>query len=41
MHGTTYNDDVINKCPAACRQTDRASAALVKDLKQRGLLAGC
>jgi hypothetical protein len=38
MHGTTYNDDVINKCPAACRQTDRASAALIKDLKQRGLL---
>lgn len=38
MHGTNYNDDVINKCPQACRETDRASAALIKDLKQRGLL---
>lgn len=38
MHGTNYNEDVINKCPQACLQTDRGSAALVKDLKQRGLL---
>jgi uncharacterized protein (DUF1501 family) len=38
MHGINYNEDVINKCPAACRQTDRGSAALIKDLKQRGLL---
>jgi hypothetical protein len=38
MHGTNYNDDVINKCPQACRETDRGSAALIKDLKQRGLL---
>lgn len=38
MHGTNYNEDVLNKTPYACRQTDRASAALIKDLKQRGLL---
>ncbi len=38
MHGTNYNEDVINKAPEVCRQTDRGSAALVKDLKQRGLL---
>jgi uncharacterized protein (DUF1501 family) len=38
MHGTNYNEDVINKAPQACRQTDQGSAALVKDLKQRGLL---
>ena len=38
MHGGNYNDDVINKTPLCCRQTDQASAALIKDLKQRGLL---
>ena len=38
MHGNNYNEDVLNKCPFACRQTDRGSAALIKDLKQRGLL---
>lgn len=38
MHGNNYNEDVLNKCPFACRQTDQGSAALVKDLKQRGLL---
>jgi hypothetical protein len=38
MHGTGYNEDVINKAPLVCRQTDRGSAALIKDLKQRGLL---
>ena len=38
MHGGNYNDDVINKTPLCCRQTDQGSAALIKDLKQRGLL---
>jgi hypothetical protein len=38
MHGTSYTQDLINKAPLMCRQTDRASAALVADLKQRGLL---
>ncbi len=38
MHGVSYNEDVINKCPTTCRDTDRGSAALIKDLKQRGLL---
>lgn len=38
MHGINYNEDIINKGPLCCRETDRASAALIKDLKQRGLL---
>jgi hypothetical protein len=38
MHGVSYNEDVYNKTPAACRQTDQATAALITDLKQRGLL---
>jgi hypothetical protein len=38
MHGINYNEDIINKGPLCCRQTDRGSAALIKDLKQRGLL---
>jgi hypothetical protein len=38
MHGGNYNDDVINKTPLLCRETDQSSAALIQDLKQRGLL---
>ena len=38
MHGATFDEDVINKTPAACRETDQPSAALIQDLKQRGLL---
>jgi len=38
MHGLNYNEDVINKAPLACRETDQGSAGLIKDLKQRGLL---
>jgi len=38
MHGVNYNEDIINKAPVCCNETDRASAALIKDLKQRGLL---
>jgi uncharacterized protein (DUF1501 family) len=37
-HGASFGDDVIEKLPHLCRQTDRAAAALVTDLKQRGLL---
>ncbi len=37
MHGSNYNEDVINKTPQVCRETDRGSSALIKDLKQRGL----
>jgi len=37
-HGANLNDDIVNKLPAVCRETDGPAAALVKDLKQRGLL---
>src|SRR2546428_10514940 len=37
-HGTSAHDDIVNRLPKLCRETDQASAALVKDLKQRGLL---
>jgi uncharacterized protein (DUF1501 family) len=37
-HGTSKNDDIVNRLPKLCRETDQAGAALIKDLKQRGLL---
>jgi hypothetical protein len=37
-HGTSARDDISNRLPELCRQTDQAAAALIKDLKQRGLL---
>jgi hypothetical protein len=37
-HGSSGNEDIVNKLGWLCRETDRASAALVQDLKQRGLL---
>ena len=37
-HGTGTNDDIVNRLPKLCRETDQAAAALIKDLKQRGLL---
>jgi len=37
-HGASNNEDIVNKLAALCRETDRAAAALVQDLKQRGLL---
>jgi len=37
-HGTSAHDDIINRLPQLCRETDQAAAALVTDLKQRGLL---
>jgi len=37
-HGSSGDDDIVNSLSAICRETDQAVAALVKDLKQRGLL---
>lgn len=37
-HGTGTGDDLMHSLPHRCRQCDQASAALVKDLKQRGML---
>ncbi len=37
-HGTGPNDDLVTSLPQRCRETDRASAALVLDLERRGLL---
>jgi hypothetical protein len=38
MHGTNSDNDLLTGLPKKCRDVDRAAAALVKDLKQRGLL---
>lgn len=38
IHGTGGGDDLMTAFPAKCLQMDRAAAALIKDLKQRGLL---
>jgi hypothetical protein len=38
IHGTGPDTDIITQLPKKCRQTDRPIAALIKDLKQRGLL---
>jgi uncharacterized protein (DUF1501 family) len=37
-HGASFGEDIVEKLPHLCRQTDQPAAALVKDLKQRGLL---
>jgi hypothetical protein len=37
-HGTGPGDDLMTALPKRCRETDQASTALIKDLKQRGLL---
>jgi arylsulfatase A-like enzyme len=37
-HGEQKATDLITGLPNLCRQTDQATAALVQDLKQRGLL---
>jgi uncharacterized protein DUF1501 len=37
-HGTGTFDDIVHSLPQQCRDTDRASVALVEDLKARGLL---
>ena len=38
VHGTGPGDDLVNQLPAKLRQVDRPLAALVLDLKRRGLL---
>jgi hypothetical protein len=38
-HGTSAGDDIVNQLPKKCKEMDRPVAALVKDLKARGLLA--
>jgi hypothetical protein len=37
-HGSSKDTDLLHSLPQLCQETDRASAALVKDLKQLGLL---
>jgi hypothetical protein len=37
-HGTSPSDDIVTSLPERCRETDRASAALITDLARRGLL---
>jgi hypothetical protein len=37
-HGIGRSTSIIHHLPEVCQQVDRASAALVQDLKQRGLL---
>jgi hypothetical protein len=37
-HGAGGTEDIVNKLTWLCRETDQAAAALIKDLKQRGLL---
>ena len=38
VHGSAMSDDLLHQLPEKCKQTDRPVAALIKDLKQRGLL---
>jgi len=38
IHGTGPGDDLMTAFPKKCLEMDRPAAALVKDLKQRGLL---
>ncbi len=37
-HGTGKHDDIMHQLPKKCRETDRPIAALIGDLKERGLL---
>jgi hypothetical protein len=38
IHGTGTGDDLMNALPKKCKETDQAAAALILDLKQRGML---
>ena len=38
IHGTGASDDLLNKFPKKCIEVDQPCAALVRDLKERGLL---
>lgn len=37
-HGTGKSDDIVHQLPLKCKLTDRPVAALITDLKRRGLL---
>ena len=37
-HGNSVGTDIVTKLPRMCRETDRPVAALLTDLKERGLL---
>jgi hypothetical protein len=37
-HGNNGEEDIVNRLTSLCRETDQGASALVKDLKQRGLL---
>ncbi|MBK7877468.1 MAG: DUF1501 domain-containing protein [Planctomycetes bacterium] len=37
-HGTGTHDDLVTSLPQRCRETDQATAALIRDLGERGLL---
>ncbi len=37
-HGSSHDEDIVNKLHQLCREVDRGAVALVRDLKQRGLL---
>jgi hypothetical protein len=37
-HGTNGSEDLINGLPRLCKEVDQGAAALIKDLKQRGML---
>jgi hypothetical protein len=37
-HGVNAETDIVQRLPRLCREIDQASAALIQDLKQRGLL---
>jgi hypothetical protein len=38
IHGTGTGDDIMTALPKKCKEVDRPVAALIKDLKQRGML---
>jgi hypothetical protein len=38
IHGTGTGDDLMHAFPDKCKQMDQPAAALIRDLKQRGLL---
>jgi len=38
IHGTGAGDDIMSALPKKCKEVDQAVAALIKDLKSRGML---
>jgi len=38
MHGTSKDNDLVTGLPIKCKDVDQACAALIADLKQRGML---